>query len=460
MPEDLLSFGNEQRKRKVALLTLGCKINQYDSNSMASGIETRGHVIVSDASEADVIVINTCTVTGKTDYKCRQLIRRAVEENPSAVIVVTGCYAQVRPEAIAAIPGVDHVLGNSEKTRLASCIAAFGKRAVADICVGEIPGELGSEEELLEVHSGTTRAFLKIQDGCNDSCAYCIVPRARGRSRSLRPARVLEKLSLFSSRGFQEVVLCGVHLGVYGQDLNPLTSLLALLDRVEQEAIVPRVRISSIEPNEIEEEFVGLFPGAHCLCPHFHLPVQSGDEGVLRAMRRKYTPGSFASLVESIRKRIPEAAIGVDVIAGFPGESERAFRNTLELLEALPVSYFHVFPFSPRPGTLASRMPDPIPPEAVQERAEELRRLGQDKRVGFYRQFLHREVEVLVETKRDRESRLLRGFSRNYVPVLFPGEDAWQRKRIAVKVDRVHGRRVYGKAVDGAVSRIGAPCAP
>ena len=446
MVEHLGCAKTEHLKRRVALVTLGCKINQYDTNSMAAGMKRRGHQIVSDLTEADVIVLNTCTVTGKTDYKDRQQIRRAVESSPSAVIVVTGCYAQVQPGPIAAIPGVDYVLGNSEKESIASWISQCTKRSVAEIRVREIRGELGREEECPEVHSGTTRAFLKIQDGCNDACAYCIVPRARGRSRSLPPHRVREKLLLFARQGFQEIVLCGIHLGVYGNDLDPPTSLLGLVDRLDREAIIPRIRVSSIEPNEVEPGVIDLFADARSLCPHFHLPLQSGDESVLRAMNRKYTPGVFARLVETIAKRIPDAAIGIDLIAGFPGEGEVSFRNTLELLRSLPVSYFHVFPYSQRPGTAASGMPNPVLAEVIHERAEELRRMGHEKRTEFYRRFLHRDLEVLVETKRDSDTRMLRGFSRNYVPVLFEGEDAWQRSRITVEVESVRARRVLGRA--------------
>ena len=460
MFEDHLPAQDEHLKRRVALVTLGCKINQYDTNSMAAGMKQYGHLVVSDPSEADVIVVNTCTVTGRTDYKARRQIRRAIEDNPSAVIVVTGCYAQVQPGPIAAIPGVDYVLGNSEKERLAPWISRCTKRPMAEVRVGEIPQVLGLEEEPPEVHSGTTRAFLKIQDGCNDACAYCIVPRARGRSRSLPPSRAQEKFLLFARQGFQEIVLCGIHLGVYGHDLNPPTSLLELLQRLEREAIVPRIRMSSIEPNELEGGVIDLFADARFLCPHFHLPLQSGDESVLRAMNRKYTPGMFARLVETIRNRMPEAAIGIDVISGFPGEGEVAFRNTVELVRALPLSYFHVFPYSQRPGTAASRMPNPVLSEVIQERAEELRLLGHEKRTEFYRRFLHSELEVLVETKRDPETRLLRGFSRNYVPVLFEGDDAWQRRRVTVKVESVRGRRVFGKAGRDGCGFDSVRCAP
>lgn len=432
--------------RKVAIVTLGCKINQYDSSGLAAGAEASGHRVVRNPAEADVIVVNTCTVTGKTDTKGRQLIRKMIDENPSAVIVVTGCYAQVQPRPLAEIPGVDYVLGNSEKPALPSRISEFVKRPRPEIRVGDV-SEGGREfaDELPDVHSGNTRAFLKIQDGCNEACAYCIVPRARGRSRSLSWYRVLEKLHALARKGFREVVLCGIHLGLYGLDLSPPTSLVALLEKVEREGLIPRIRLSSIEPNEVEDSLLELFSNSRILCPHFHLPMQSGDGSVLKAMGRKYTPEGFAERVSAVRKFLPEAAIGVDVIAGFPGEGEAEFRNTLELLRRLPVSYFHVFPFSRRPGVAASKMSGQVAPAAIHERALVLRGLGQEKRILFYRSFLDRELEILTETSRDRETGLLKGVSRNYVPVLFEGADSWKRRLVQVRVSSVKGRRVFGE---------------
>jgi len=431
--------------RKVAVVTLGCKINQYDSSGLAAGAESAGHTVVKDPAEADVIVVNTCTVTGKTDYKGRQLIRKMIHENPSAVIVVTGCYAQVQPDSLARIPGVDYVLGNSAKPTLTAKISELVKRSRPEVRVGEIRGGCGFDEELPEVHSGNTRAFLKIQDGCNEACAYCIVPRARGRSRSLPWDLVLKKLDTLARKGFQEVVLCGIHLGVYGLDLSPKTSLAALLEKVEAEGLIPRIRLSSIEPNEVEDDLLRLFSSSRCLCPHFHLPMQSGDGAILRAMGRRYTPEGFADRVLTVRKFLPEAAIGVDVIAGFPGEGEAEFRNTVEMLRFLPVSYFHVFPFSRRPGVAASKMAGQVAPSAIHERAAILRGLGQEKRSLFYESFLGRELEILVETSRDRETGMLKGVSRNYVPVLFGGTDCWKRSLVQVKVSCVKGRRVFGE---------------
>jgi threonylcarbamoyladenosine tRNA methylthiotransferase MtaB len=430
------------------LVTLGCKINQYDTHAMASALSRAGHQVVKRPSEADVVVINTCTVTGRTDYKGRQLIRKAVCENPSAVIFATGCYAQVQAERIAEIPGVDYVLGNLEKTSLPSWVSSGKKQSSPKIHIGRISEARTLGPDSLDVHSGTTRAFLKIQDGCNHACSYCIIPRARGRSRSLPRAHVREKIDLLVAKGFQEVVLCGIHLGLYGQDLEPADGLLDLLFALERETEIPRIRISSIEPNELTDELLILFADSRRLCPHFHLPLQSGDSEILKAMNRPYGPDDFASLLGRIHEGMPDAAIGVDVIAGFPGEGEAAYRNTLDLLEGLPVTYFHVFPFSPRPGTAAARFPDPVPPEVIRQRAKALRKMGTQKRIGFYRRFLHSEREVLVETKRDGKTGMLKGVSRNYIPVLFEGPDSLQRALVSVEIRSVGAREVQGVLCD------------
>lgn len=435
--------------RKVMLVTLGCKVNQYDTNSMVSSLRGEGHGVVDEPADADVIVINTCTVTGRTDYKGRQLVRKAIIQNRSAVIIVTGCYAQVQAEKIAEIPGVDYILGNMEKHEIAAWVSTGEKRETPTIRTGDISKARSLGLESPDVHSGTTRAFLKIQDGCDHACSYCIIPRARGRSRSLPRARVKEKIEFLAEEGFQEVVLCGIHLGVYGQDLEPAVSLLDLLQDLDRETRIPRIRISSIEPNELTDGLLDLFAESSRLCPHFHLPLQSGDPDVLEAMNRPYGPGDFVSLVHRIHERMPAAAIGVDVIAGFPGEGEGAFENTLNLLEGLPITYLHVFPYSRRSGTAAAGFPDPVPPEQIRKRAGAFRKMGMKKRLDFYANHLHEERELLVETTRDRKTGMLKGVSRNYIPVLFEGPDILQTRLVRVRIQAVKGRDVFGVQTDG-----------
>jgi threonylcarbamoyladenosine tRNA methylthiotransferase MtaB len=411
---------------------------------MVSCLRGEGHGVVDDPADADVIVVNTCTVTGRTDYKGRQLVRKAIHQNPSAVIIVTGCYAQVQAEKIAEIPGVDYILGNAEKQEIAAWVSTGEKRGTPTIRTSDMSKVRSLAGESPDVHSGTTRAFLKIQDGCNHACSYCIIPRARGRSRSLQGSRVQEKIDLLAEEGFQEVVLCGIHLGVYGQDLEPAVNLLELLEVLDRETGIPRIRLSSIEPNELTDELLDLFAESRRLCPHFHLPLQSGDPEVLEAMKRPYGPGDFVSLVHGIHERMPDAAIGADVIAGFPGEGEGAFENTLNLLEGLPIAYLHVFPYSRRPGTAAARFPDPVPPEQIRKRAGALRKLGMNKRLDFYAKYVRQEREVLVETKRDGKTGMLKGVSRNYIPVLFEGPDSLETRLVQVRIEAVEGREVFG----------------
>jgi len=440
-----------ESRRKVALFTLGCKINQYDTNSVIAGLKNEGHEQVAAFEDADVIVINTCTVTGRTDYKGRQQIRRAIEQNPQAVVIVTGCYAQVQADAIAGIHGVDYILGNAEKSEMPLLISRCSKQSTPVIRVDGLQQKRALDPGPLHAHSGNTRAFLKIQDGCDHACSYCIIPRARGKSRSLSMDKTMEKVRNLAHRGFKEMVLCGIHLGVYGLDLDPLTTLHDLLLSLEQDAPVPRIRMSSIEPNELMEKTVDLFAHARHLCPHFHLSMQSGDAGILRAMNRRYDPLEFHTLVTRIKQKIPDAAIGVDVIAGFPGETDDAFRSTLDLLRSLPISYLHVFPYSARPGTPSASFPNPVPSEQIRERAHRLRSLGKEKKASFYRRVLNRKIEVLVESSRDPETGLLKGFSRNYIPVLLEGPDTLQNRCVTVLIEAVEGARVEG-CVEGASS--------
>lgn len=445
------------RRKKVALVTLGCKINQYDTSVIERDVRCRGHTIVPPGPEADIFIVNTCTVTARTDSKARQMIHKVRGLNSEAVVVVTGCYAQVRPEEIARLGGVDYVFGNAEKRLIADSLEGAHKQAEPRIVVGcpdEDPlatfGGRGAA-----CYSGHTRAFIKIQDGCNESCAYCVIPRARGKSRSLAAERVLEHIACLAESGFKEVVLCGVHVGHYGRDLPSQEGLYGLLQKIEGAGLIQRARISSIEPNELSEDLIDLFAGARHLCPHFHISMQSGDAEVLAAMRRAYRPGDVESLVWRIASRIPEAAVGVDVIVGFPGETERAFDGTMNLIASLPIAYCHVFPYSNRPGTLASRLGAQLDAETIRTRALELRRLGTSKRAAFYRRFLGRLLPVLVERPEGEGSGRcrLKGLSRNYIPVMFEGPASLENREVLVRVVEVSGTTVQGRVEDVACSR-------
>ena len=360
--------------RRLAITTLGCKINQFESAAMTESLEQDGYRIVPFSAEADIYLINSCTVTAKTDAESRRLIRRAQRQNPCARIVVTGCYAQMAGAELLQIPGVNLVLGNSEKRDIAGFLKGIDDtpRSV----VADISREKSGEGTRLESFAEHTRAFLQVQNGCDSRCAYCIVPYARGASRSVPPDEALDGMASFAAKGFKEIVLTGIHLGGYGIDLTPPTDLLGLLVLARESGVVKRLRIGSVEPTEVSKELVAFLATSEIVCPHLHLPLQSGSDGVLSRMNRGYTTALYREVVDGLVRAVPDICIGTDVIAGFPGETDREFAETCSFLESLPLAYLHVFPFSPRPGTPAAVMTPQLHSRTIKERAEALRLLS------------------------------------------------------------------------------------
>ncbi len=438
----LLSLQVSTKMQRVAITTLGCKVNQYEGAILAEYLRRSSYRVVPFGEEAEVYVINTCTVTQRSDYQSRQLIRRAIRLNPKAKIVVTGCYAQVAPQEIEEIPGVSYVVG--EKQEIINLIKNDQPKDLPQKIINNISFEASFKEFFPEAFAGRTRAFLKIQDGCDSFCSYCIVPYARGRNRSLPPNEVLCRILRLVEAGFKEIVLTGIHLGSYGLDLNPPSTFLSLLRLIEKEERFSRIRLSSIEPGEFSPELIDFLSNSRCICPHLHIPLQSGDEGILKRMRRPYTPSYFMRLVEDLVAKIPDLAIGVDVMVGFPGEGEEEFTNTYNLLHHLPLSYLHIFPYSRRPGTLAANFPRQIDPKTAKKRVEILKELDTQKRERFYRRFLGRKVLLLVEGKRDKESNKLKGISRNYIPVLIDSGKDLKNGEIEIIINKVEKRRVFG----------------
>lgn len=402
--------------KRFHTITLGCKVNQCESVAINQLLAAAGLAPARGQTAPDVVVINTCTVTGKAAMQCRQAVRQAIRKHPSARIVVTGCYAQTAPEEIRSIQGVDLIVGHLDKMRLGEIILAADPRlsplgpmarGASNACAFSALPALG--------HGERTRAFLKIQDGCNTRCTYCIVPYARGDSRSMPLDQVMTHLSRLGAEDFKEVVLTGIHLGAYGGDLQPPSSLADLLSSVMENRPVRRIRISSIEPTEVDRRILSLLADERgVICRHLHVPLQSGDDTILRRMGRPYTRDQFARVIHDLHERIPAAAIGVDIMAGFPGETEAAFENSYRLIEALPVTYLHVFPFSARKGTPAAGFKPKVPERITKERCKRLRLLGQAKQTAFYRSMVGKCLEVLVETS---DGRVARGWSDNYLPV-------------------------------------------
>lgn len=429
--------------QRFKLVTLGCKLNQCESEELGLRLCAKAYRSCRGEEPADLVVINTCTVTERAAVQSRQAIRRAIRENPGAFVVVTGCLAETAPETLRAIPGVGRVVGRTAKEGLAESLSPGPTVPARSENGADAGGGAGGSSFAAagDPLSGRTRAFVKIQDGCDAFCSYCIVPYARGPSRSVTPRHVLERIGILAARGFREVVLTGVHIGRYGLDLSPPRPLAGLLEDILERDFPLRVRLSSIEPLELTEPLLDVAAGSGGrVCPHFHIPLQSGDAAVLERMRRPYEPNDFERVVAAVRARFPEAAIGADVLVGFPGEGDEAFENTVRLIERLPLSYLHVFPFSPRPGTAAFGFDDRIDPAEIRTRCGRLRKLGETKRLLFHRGFVGREIEVLTETRRDPKHGLLQGVSANYLRVRFAGEDAWMNRLARVRITGADSR--------------------
>ncbi len=426
---------------RVAIKTLGCKLNQYESEQIREDFERLGFAVVDFGQPAEVHVINSCTVTHRTERDLRRLARGVRRLQPQALIVVTGCSAQVSPEAVGALDAVDLVISNDQKPQLAARAAEHlaHRRAL------ELPTPPPPDPERLVTHfRGHTRAFLKVQSGCDAACAYCIIPAARGPARSTPAATVLRQAQKLVDGGHRELVLVGTHLGRYGHDLPGAEPTLAQL--CESLCEVPglqRLRLSSIEPLEVSEELIRLVlaggrsldgagrPGRGKLCRHLHIPLQSGCNATLQRMRRPYRREQYAELVQTIVAGAPLVAIGADVMTGFPGETEEEFAQTLQFIESLPLAYLHVFTYSPRPGTVAAAMPHQVNPEVRKRRTQLLRAVSEQKRAAFARGAVGETLEVVVEGRRGN---LLTGLSDNYLEVVFEGPDELRGQVVAVRV--------------------------
>ncbi len=401
---------------KVALHTLGCKLNFSETSTIGNQFQDQGFEIVNFKDKADVYVFNTCTVTENAEKECRQMVRRALRQNPDAYVVVTGCYAQLRPEEISRINGVDLVLGSNEKFKLFSLIDNFEKQDLA--CVFVSPAQ--DLNDFGPAHSTDadtrTRAYFKIQDGCDYKCSFCTIPLARGLSRSMEPDKALTEFKNLIKKGYKEIILTGVNVGDYGKALN--TNLYGLLRQMINIPGEFRIRISSIEPNLLSDEIIDLTAHSDKLCDHFHIPLQSGSPEILKLMQRRYKVTDYEKLVQKIKTKIPSAGIGVDVIVGFPGETEKEFNETHKFLADLPVSYLHVFTYSERPDTKAIALSGAVDIHERRKRNNILRILSDKKKNAFYNEMIGKELNVLFEAENDGGT--IKGFSSNYVKVSFP----------------------------------------
>jgi threonylcarbamoyladenosine tRNA methylthiotransferase MtaB len=404
--------------KKVAFYTLGCKLNFSETSTIARQLQDAGYARVSFEDDPDVFVINTCSVTDNADKKCRSVVRKARRINPEAVVIVIGCYAQLKPKEIAEIPGVNLVLGAEEKFNVTEYleredIVQKGQTAARAIKHTKefIPGFSANDR---------TRTFLKVQDGCNYFCAFCTIPLARGRSRSASIHETLKVAQEAADAGAKEVVLTGVNIGDYGHGTDE--NFYQLIQKLESIEGIERFRISSIEPNLLSNEIIEFVAQSKKFVPHFHIPLQSGSNRILQAMRRRYRSDLYRERVEKIKALMPDACIGVDIITGFPGETEAEFQVTYDFLKELPVSYLHAFTYSERANTTALRLDEVVPKETRYERTKMLRILSHKKKKAFYQEQVGTKREVLVEAEED--SGMMNGFTENYVKVKIPFDES------------------------------------
>jgi threonylcarbamoyladenosine tRNA methylthiotransferase MtaB len=423
----------------------GCRATQADGAAIERQLREQGCSPAPDASVADVVVLNTCTVTAAADAQARDAIRKIHAANPATRILVTGCYAQRAPEEIAALPGVSFVVGNSHKPQIPRLLHSISAVSENQLVGAELapparsvhenrplhpaPILIGNIFDLSEVlvapvlggEGNHTRPTLKIQDGCNSRCSFCVIPFVRGKSRSLPPQTVISEIQRLAESGFREIVLSGINLGTYGRDLTPRVEFLDLLRRILDETSVQRLRISSIEPLDVTQDLIGFFASSNRVAPHFHMPLQSASDRILAAMHRWYRAEHYARRVELIQDRLPSAAIGADVITGFPGESEADHAATLEFIAARPFTYLHVFSYSQRPGTKATALPGQLPGHVIKSRARELRALAESKSAAFRRAQIGRTLRVLT-LRRDPSDGIdsTPALSENYLQVRLP----------------------------------------
>jgi len=424
-------------KRKVALFTIGCKLNQYETEWMGESMEKAGFKRVDFSEKADLYIINTCTVTAQSDYSSRQAIYRAFKRSPFSRIAVVGCYSEVEPELLKELPGVCLLLGNEEKKRIGEIIL---ERLYCQ------KPEIKEEKVKVAGRFKHTRALVKIQDGCNQNCAYCIVPRVRGKERSRDVNEIIEEIKSLKDNEFKEVVLTGVHIGKYFQEgLN----LSGLLKRILSETEIERIRLSSIEPKELSEELINLLSQEKRLCRHLHIPLQAGSDEILNKMKRNYTLKECRDLIQKIYNGVKDITLGADVMAGFPGEKEKDFEKTCEFIQSIPLAYLHVFSYSDRKGTLASQMQDKLKPQTIKKRSKLLHQIGKEKWEEHLNYFISRKMKILVESSRDKNSGKLAGLTDNYIRVLIEGSEDLINKILPVKTIEREGKYLIGTIEHG-----------
>jgi len=403
--------------KKAAFYTLGCKVNQYETEAMTESFENAGYEIVDYSEFADVYIINTCTVTNMGDRKSRQIIRRAREKNPEALVAVVGCYSQIAPGEVLEIPEVSLVVGTDERSRMVELVEYAMEKEEKLNMVNDIMKVKEFEEMSIKSYKSRTRAFLKIQEGCDQYCTYCIIPYARGHIRSRKPDSIIAEVKELAENGFREIVLTGIHVASYGKDLGN-TSLIDIIEKVHEIDGIRRIRMSSVDPNVMTDGFIERLSRLPKICGHFHLSLQSGCDETLKRMNRKYTTGEYRRVVEKLREVFADVAITTDLIVGFPGETEEEFQKTVDFVEEIAFSAMHVFKYSQRTGTPAAKYENQIKPQVKDSRSKVITAIAQKNEEKFKKAFIGRSKPVLYEQPFDGQKSLFEGLTDNYIRVV------------------------------------------
>ena len=426
---------------KVGFLTLGCKVNQYETNGMIQRFKECGYDIVEFEEKADIYVINTCTVTNMSDRKSRQFLRQAKKNNPDSVVVAVGCYVQVSKEELEQIPEIDLTLGTNDKVEIVNHVENFIKEKTKKELAENIIYEANFEDFGTVTYTEKTRAVIKVQDGCDRFCSYCIIPFARGKIRSRKPENVIEEIKEIAKNGIKEVVITGIHVASYGRDFENDYRLIDLLEEINKIDGIERIRLGSIEPLLITEEFMNRFIKLEKVCHHFHLSLQSGSTDTLKRMNRRYTAEEFEEIVNRIRKYYQDAILTTDIIVGFPDESEKEFEDTYEYLKRINFYKMHVFKYSPRKGTKAAEMKNQIPGDIKEIRSKRLLELSDENEIRYLDSYIGKEVEVLFE---EFDGEFYKGHTANYIMVLAKSDNDLTNKIVNVKINSRNNLSLVG----------------
>ena len=429
-------------KKKVAFCSLGCKVNQYETNAMTQKFIENGYEVVEFEDIADVYIVNTCTVTSIADRKSRQMLRRAKEHNKDAIVVACGCYAQVAAKEIKSIKEVDLIIGNNEKNNIVNIVEELRNNKIESECVSDVMYKQEYVEFGPTTYTEKTRAVIKVQDGCDRFCSYCLIPFARGHIRSRQIENVVDEVKKVVADGFKEVVITGIHVASYGRDLANGVTLIDLLEKINMVDGLERIRMSSIEPIIMTDEFIDRLAKLDKLCNHFHLSLQSGCTDTLKRMNRRYTAEEFEDATKRIRAKFPDVTLTTDIIVGFPGESDEEFGETYKFLKRISFYHMHVFKYSPRKGTKAAVMPNQIDSQTKEERSKTLIELSNENKLHYNKLYIGRAVEVLFEEK---DGEYFKGHTKNYMMVKFKTDENVENKIIKVNVVDADGECLYAE---------------